>query len=143
VRDHGPVIDAAGGVVWRIGKRGQVEVLLIRTRRGGEWELPKGKRKRSETLAECARREVHEETGMTCALGAVLGGTRYRDRRGRAKTVTWWAMQPIAGRFRPGREADRGMWVDAAAAGEWLAKPRDAAVVAALPQPLMRALAGS
>ena len=72
---------------------GRLEVLLIHTRRDGEWELPKGKRTRRELLIECALREVHEETGLRCALGEVLGGTRYVDRKGRPKTVTYWAMR--------------------------------------------------
>jgi 8-oxo-dGTP pyrophosphatase MutT (NUDIX family) len=137
------VIEAGGGVVWRSTKRGAVEVVLIRSRRDGHWELPKGKRHRRETLLECALREVHEETGVRCVAGDPLGGSQYRDRRGRPKSVTYFAMQPIGGRLRTCREADRVEWVDLATAGEWLTKPRELTIVANLDHTLTRVFAGS
>lgn len=56
---------AAGGVIIRQNhdsKRAQQEVLLIR--RNGVWDLPKGKLEESESIEECAIREVEEETGV-------------------------------------------------------------------------------
>lgn len=58
-------IKAAGGVIVRKnhGSKGrQKEVLLIR--RNGVWDLPKGKLEESESIEECAIREVEEETGV-------------------------------------------------------------------------------
>jgi hypothetical protein len=40
------VILAAGGALWRANENTEIEVLLIRTRRG-VWSLPKGKQRRS------------------------------------------------------------------------------------------------
>jgi 8-oxo-dGTP pyrophosphatase MutT (NUDIX family) len=51
-------IQAAGGVVLNTKN----ELLLIF--RKGKWDLPKGKLDKSETLEECALREVEEETGL-------------------------------------------------------------------------------
>ena len=51
------VIEAAGGIVEKDG-----ELLLIYRRK--VWDLPKGKLDKSETLEECAVREVEEETGV-------------------------------------------------------------------------------
>ena len=52
------VIKAGGGAV----KNEDGDLLLIFRR--GKWDLPKGKLDDGETLAECALREVKEETGL-------------------------------------------------------------------------------
>ncbi len=41
-------------------------VLLVRGRRSQKWSFPKGHRKFTESVLECARRELKEETGI-CA----------------------------------------------------------------------------
>jgi 8-oxo-dGTP pyrophosphatase MutT (NUDIX family) len=51
-------IDAAGGVVLNENDN----VLMIFRR--GKWDLPKGKRDEGEDIADCALREVSEETGI-------------------------------------------------------------------------------
>jgi 8-oxo-dGTP pyrophosphatase MutT (NUDIX family) len=56
---HFKLVKAGGGVV----KNKAGEILLIF--RKGKWDLPKGKLDDSETLSECAIREVKEETGLT------------------------------------------------------------------------------
>ncbi|HSQ43960.1 MAG TPA: NUDIX domain-containing protein [Ginsengibacter sp.] len=55
---HFKLVKAAGGLV----KNKAGEILLIFRR--GKWDLPKGKLDNSETLEECALREVQEETGL-------------------------------------------------------------------------------
>jgi len=52
------LIQAGGGLVYTPQK----SVLLIFRR--GKWDLPKGKLDEGENLAECAVREVQEETGL-------------------------------------------------------------------------------
>lgn len=71
---------SAGGVVVR-----RDEVLLIATREGTRWQLPKGRIEGAETPAQAAAREVEEETGV---LGYVLEflesiDFRYNRRNGR------------------------------------------------------------
>ncbi len=51
-------IQAAGGLV----SNGKEEVMLIFRR--GKWDLPKGKLDKGETIEQCAKREVEEETGL-------------------------------------------------------------------------------
>lgn len=51
-------VEAAGGVV----RNDSDEVVMIC--RNGRWDLPKGHREEGETMAECAVREVAEETGV-------------------------------------------------------------------------------
>lgn len=55
---HYTPIDAGGGVV----QNEKGNILMIYRR--GKWDLPKGKRDKGEDIAECALREVKEETGL-------------------------------------------------------------------------------
>ena len=88
-----PVIKAAGGVVHR--RRGaEIEVVLVHRARYDDWTLPKGKLDPGETHKRAAVREVLEETGVECRLGAKLATTRYSTPMGQ-KRVKWWAMSPI------------------------------------------------
>ncbi len=98
---------AAGGVVLRDG-----EVLVLR-RHSGEWVMPKGKLRLSETREEAALREVHEESGLSVAIAEPLGTTHYQYPTRSAslvhKTVYWFLMQYTSGdlklepSFREGR----------------------------------------
>lgn len=55
---HFDLIKAAGGLVKNVDGK----ILLIFRR--GKWDLPKGKLDEGETIVECAKREVQEETGL-------------------------------------------------------------------------------
>lgn len=90
-----------------------------------DWTFPKGKAEEGETDAECALREVEEETGLRCVLGPELTPTRYRDSRGRRKIVRWWQMSVAAGEFVPNREVDEIRWVARAEATGLLTYKRD------------------
>ncbi|MGE0708693.1 MAG: NUDIX hydrolase [Planctomycetota bacterium] len=63
---------SAAAIPYRRGPHGGIEVLLI-TRRGGGWGLPKGGVKRGDTSARTAALEAFEEAGVLGAVGELLG----------------------------------------------------------------------
>jgi 8-oxo-dGTP pyrophosphatase MutT (NUDIX family) len=78
---------SAGGVVYREGDGGSVEVVVIvPTRRAPDGSpvlaLPKGHVDPGETAVQAAEREVREETGIDAQLVHDLGEVRYWYRRG-------------------------------------------------------------
>lgn len=91
-----PVI-AAGGVV----KNEAGEILLIFRR--GYWDLPKGKLDEGESIAECAVREVEEETGIgDIQLGELMGETyhTYREKGNDLFKTTYWYDMSVKGNPR-------------------------------------------
>jgi 8-oxo-dGTP pyrophosphatase MutT (NUDIX family) len=84
VKTHRPTIKevvrepTAGGIVFRHGKDGKVEFLLIQDSKG-RWTIPKGHIEDGET----AEREIREETGLQeMKVQDWLGKINFRYRRG-------------------------------------------------------------
>ena len=127
------MIEAAGGVVWRHGAKGRLEVLLIHRDRYDDWTFPKGKLEPDETHRAAALREVEEETGLRCDLGEELPEVRYEDRKGRPKRVRYWTMRPTGGSFEPNHEVDEVRWLPLDAAADALTYAHDLAVLEGLP----------
>lgn len=76
-RGRGPRLEtehqhSAGGLVVH-GRR----ILLISTREGRRWQLPKGHLEEGETSEQAALREVREETGINGRMVAPLPGIEY------------------------------------------------------------------
>lgn len=123
------VVRAGGGLVWRLGGAGEVEVLLVHRPRYDDWSFPKGKCDRSEGFVEAALREVAEETGFACELGAALDSVTYVDHKGRPKEVRYWAMTVLGGAFEPNDEVDEICWMTTDVASAALSRPDDAALL--------------
>ena len=129
------MIEAAGGVVWKVTSKGVVKVLLVHRPRYDDWSFPKGKLDPGESHHQAALREVEEETGLRCRTGDELPEARYADRKGRPKRVRYWSMEPIDGEFVPNDEVDEVRWMSLDEAVELLSYAHDRAVLAALPSP--------
>jgi 8-oxo-dGTP diphosphatase len=125
----GPALRAAGGVVWRPGEDGGREVLLVHRSRHDDWSLPKGKAHEGESDEDCAVREVEEETGLRCELGAELASTSYVVELVRPKTVRYWAMRPVEGEAAARNEVDAVRWLPLDEARALLTYDRDRAVL--------------
>lgn len=123
-------VRAAGGVVWR-RRDGELEVLLVYRNRYGDWTFPKGKVKAGETDEDAAIREVEEETGLLCVLGAELPSTGYTDPKLRPKKVRYWAMQ-ATGEGAAQNEVDDIRWLPVVEAEPALSHDRDREVLRAL-----------
>lgn len=68
-----------------------IEVLLV-TRSGGGWGLPKGGVKKGQSAREAAAMECLEEAGVLGSAGAKLGSFSYR-KSGRKRQVAVYALE--------------------------------------------------
>ncbi|MFY1633371.1 NUDIX hydrolase [Solwaraspora sp. WMMB335] len=89
-------VRAAGGVVWRNGDSGTVEVCLVHRPRHDDWSLPKGKLEPAEHPLAAAVREVGEETGLKAVPQVRLPSVRYTMPDGNTKAVDYWSMRVVA-----------------------------------------------
>lgn len=118
-------VRAAGGIVRRRVPGGDEEVLVVHRAAYDDWSFPKGKLEHDELEEDAAVREVEEETGLQCTLARELGTTRYRDARGRPKTVRYWLMEPSAGTLAAANEVDEARFVSLEEARSLLTYARD------------------
>ena len=131
-------VRAAGGIVHRVGDDGAPEILLVHRPRYDDWSLPKGKADPGEGDEDTALREVEEETGLRCVLGARAGETRYRDSKGRSKVVQYWLMEPPpdgANPFVPNSEVDELRWCTIDDATQLLSYEHDRELLQQAPVP--------
>ncbi len=71
----------AGGIVFRHGNDGDVEILLIQDAKD-RWTIPKGHIEEGETAQQTARREIGEEAGLfNVDMLGWLGKINFRYRR--------------------------------------------------------------
>ncbi len=88
-------------------------LLLIERGRGaavGEWSIPGGRVEFGETLAEAARREVAEETGLDVVVGEVVGWVE-RISADHHFVIVDFAVTVIGGTLRAGDDAAVARWV--------------------------------
>lgn len=71
----------SGGIVFRHGKDGVIEILLIQDAKD-RWTIPKGHIEEGETASQTARREIGEEAGLhDVDMLGWLGKIHFRYRR--------------------------------------------------------------
>ena len=88
-----------------------------------DWSFPKGKLERDESWEEAAIREVEEETGLRCSVGAFVGSTRYDVLQG-PKEVRYYRMTGD-GEANAQNEVDEVRWVPIDAAADLLTQEHD------------------
>jgi 8-oxo-dGTP pyrophosphatase MutT (NUDIX family) len=125
-------VRAAGGLVRRRREDGTEEILIVHRPAYDDWSFPKGKLEPGERDEDAAIREVEEETGLTCRLDGEIATTRYRDGRGRPKTVRYWLMTPIGGRLEAANEVDEARFVPLDEAKSVLTYQRDVDLLASV-----------
>jgi 8-oxo-dGTP pyrophosphatase MutT (NUDIX family)/phosphohistidine phosphatase SixA len=127
-----PVI-AGGAVCWK-RVDGEVRVLLVHRTQHKDVSLPKGKLDPGETVPECARREILEETGLHIILGAYLGQVDYVLPGGKDKHVYYWAAEVDPGEaertsFEANSEIAKLEWVALGDAHDRLSYPHDGDII--------------
>ena len=121
-------VQAAGGAVLREREGGGVEICVVHRPRYDDWSLPKGKLDKGESWEQAALREVEEEIGLRCRLGAELPPVTYDVEKGR-KVVRYWLMEPESGGFTPNEEVDEVRWLSPREAEQLLTYDHDRALV--------------
>lgn len=99
----------AGAVVVRDGR-----LLLVRTTYGwaaGKWVIPNGLQRPGESLADCALRELHEETGLSGTAGALLA-VRSLSGPGGSDTFVALAVEALGEPVPDSREVDAAAFFD-------------------------------
>ncbi|HEY5889890.1 MAG TPA: NUDIX hydrolase [Acidimicrobiia bacterium] len=121
---------AAGGILLRKSKEGNLRILLAHRPGYNDWSLPKGKSDSGESPEETAIREIFEETGYHCRIVSQLETTRYRVGSG-MKEVAWFAMRPLPDSpgFKKNSEVDEIRWVSRSAARKLLDYDQDRSLI--------------
>lgn len=107
-----PIV-GVGVVVWH-----DERVLLIKRGkppRAGHWSLPGGAQQLGETLAEAAKREVREETGIDIELGDIIATLDMidRDQAGRVRhhyTLVDFVAEGLEAKLQAGDDALDARW---------------------------------
>ncbi len=113
---------------------GDVKVLLVHRTQHKDVSIPKGKRDPGESIPECARREILEETRLHVTLGAYLGRVDYQIPSGKDKEVYYWAAEVDPGEaerapFESNNEIFDLEWVSLKKAAKRLTYPHDADIL--------------
>lgn len=88
---------SCGAVVWTMEMPGEISILLIKQfKNNKKWGVPKGHINPGESIEDCARREVLEETGIEIELGERLPDCRVQSKKEDKQVITFLA-RPTSG----------------------------------------------
>jgi 8-oxo-dGTP diphosphatase len=103
---------SAGGVVYKF-ENDDLKILLISTKEGKIWALPKGLIEKGESPHETALREIKEETGISGKIVDEIGETSYwfvMDGKKYFKTVKYFLVKYSGGQIMPQWEINSAEW---------------------------------
>lgn len=103
---------SAGGVVYKFDGE-NLKILLIATKNGKVWSLPKGLVEKNEDLKETALREIKEETGVNGKIIDEVGEISYWfviKNEKYFKKVKYFLVEYIGGDINPDWEVDIAKW---------------------------------
>jgi hypothetical protein len=105
------VVRAGGGIVWRRGRGGGVEIVLVHRSGYDDWRFPRAscRRARPRPRRPCAR--SRRRPGYGAGWAARSGPAPTVTPKRRPKTVRYWEMTPTAGTRRAATEIDDARWV--------------------------------
>jgi len=115
-----PTPDSTTGAAATIVRDRNESVLLVHSVRRSSWDCPGGRREPGETVAECAARELAEETGLKVPPDALVPSGY--ERITVADTEHWASARPLVQVFRvdldsarpalvPADDVDGAQWV--------------------------------
>ncbi|MCX7988856.1 MAG: NUDIX hydrolase [Thermodesulfovibrio sp.] len=103
---------SAGGVVYKF-EEGKLKILLIATKSGKVWSLPKGIIEKEESPKEAALREIKEETGVDGEIIDEVGEVSYwfiYENEKYFKKVKYFLVKYKGGEINPDWEVDTAQW---------------------------------
>lgn len=99
------------------------ELLMLKRRDSGNWTMPGGTIEYDEDISSCARREVHEETGLEVEVTDIIGTytdpdilVEYSDGEVRREFTVLFAATPVAGHVTTDDESTEFLWATLEAA---------------------------
>lgn len=103
---------SAGGVVYKFEGK-DLKILLISTKKGKVWALPKGLVEKEESPKEAAMREIKEETGVDGKVIDEIGEVSYWfaiENEKYFKRVKYFLVEYTGGQINPDWEVDTAEW---------------------------------
>lgn len=104
---------SAGGVVYKF-EDGILKILLIITKNGKVWSLPKGIVEKNESPEKAAIREIKEETGVDGEIIDEVGEVSYwfiHENEKYFKRVKYFLVKYTGGDINPDEEVDTAQWL--------------------------------
>jgi len=111
------IIIKSGGIIYKkINKKNHLLLIGVAEELENEeikinWQFPKGKLEEKEELAECALREVFEETSVKCEIDEFLDKFEFMGKK-KSQLIYYYMMKPISeGLFTPDKKIQKIKWV--------------------------------
>jgi len=103
-------------------------VLTVRRSSDGGWELPGGRIRESEPIADCLRREAAEETGLDVTVHHPVEATTWRNESGQGRLAVYYYCTAEQRSVSVSEEHTDAAWLDPDAVADRLSDPQTAAV---------------